>query len=172
MSIWKETAEALGSLYHLGGRSTLQLTPRHIKSTWKVGSWVMPFKLSLPVEGARWLYGKVKRGMRDDVKALADTLIAIFRNELGVELVVTEGYRTQAAQDQLYDQGRTRPGRIVTWTRTSKHTEGRAFDITVRDLSPDQVPRSVWYAIGEIGEALGLKWGGRWRQRDMPHFEL
>ncbi len=172
MSIWRETAQALGSLYHLGGRSTLQLTPQHIKSTWKVGSWVMPLKLSLPVEGAKWLYGKMKGGMREDVKALADSLVTIFRDELGVELVITEGYRTQTAQDKLYDQGRTNPGRIVTWTRSSKHTQGLAFDVTVRGFLPDQVPRQVWYAIGEIGEALGLKWGGRWRKKDMPHFEL
>ncbi len=132
----------------------------------------MPLKLSLPVEGAKWLYEKIRGGMNADVKARADSLVKIFRDELGVELVITEGYRTQTTQDKLYDQGRTRPGRIVTWTRTSRHTEGRAFDVTVRGLSPDQVPRQVWYAIGEIGEALGLKWGGRWRQRDMPHFEL
>ena len=30
----------------------------------------------------------------------------------------------------------------------------------------------IWHRIGEIGESLGLRWGGRWKQRDMGHFEL
>jgi hypothetical protein len=26
--------------------------------------------------------------------------------------------------------------------------------------------------IGRLGEHLGLTWGGRWRSRDLVHFEL
>jgi len=29
----------------------------------------------------------------------------------------------------------------------------------------------IWLRIGTIGEALGLRWGGRWTQKDMGHFE-
>ena len=29
----------------------------------------------------------------------------------------------------------------------------------------------VWQKLGAIGEALGLRWGGRWKQADMGHFE-
>jgi hypothetical protein len=29
----------------------------------------------------------------------------------------------------------------------------------------------VWGKLGAIGERLGLRWGGRWRQKDMGHFE-
>lgn len=29
-----------------------------------------------------------------------------------------------------------------------------------------------WKVMGEIGESLGLRWGGRWKQQDMGHFEL
>jgi len=177
MSIWKDTASALGSLYGLGGKPMMSRSvaeqKRLVSSTFRVGTWVMPLKLSLPIEGVKWLYKKVKGGMDPHVEALAKSLVGIFADEVGIELRITEGYRSQAAQDHLYDQGRTRPGRIVTWTRSSKHTTGRAFDVTVRGLLPDQVPRQLWYAIGEVGEALGLKWGGRWRgKKDMPHFEL
>jgi len=173
MSIWKDTAAALGSLYHIGGRSTLDLQTKHITSTAKVAAWVAPLRFSLPVEGAKWLYKKFKGGLQKDVEEAAKAMLTVFRQELGIELVITDGYRSQAEQNKLYSQGRTSPGRIVTWTRTSKHTEGRAFDVTVKGLNPDQVPRQVWYAIGEVGEALGLKWGGRWRgKKDMPHFEV
>jgi len=172
MSIWKDTAAALGSLYHLGGRSTLDLQKKHITSTAKVAAWVAPLRFSLPAEAAQWVYKKLKGGMQKDVEEASQALLTVFREELGIELVITAGYRSQAEQDKLYDQGRTRPGPVVTWSRTSKHTQGRAFDITVKGLTPNQVPRPVWYAIGEVGEAIGLKWGGRWRgKKDMPHFE-
>lgn len=44
------------------------------------------------------------------------------------------GARTQTDQDNLYAQGRTKPGPIVTWTRTSHHIiqkdgYGHAVDI-------------------------------------------
>ncbi|WP_141316419.1 M15 family metallopeptidase, partial [Lysinibacillus sphaericus] len=37
-------------------------------------------------------------------------------------IFVTETYRSQARQNYLYTQGRTRPGKIVTWTLKSNHT--------------------------------------------------
>lgn len=29
----------------------------------------------------------------------------------------------------------------------------------------------TWLVIGSIGESLGLRWGGRWRQQDLGHLE-
>ena len=49
----------------------------------------------------------------------------------GIDIFVTEYHRSQERQDYLYEQGRTRPGNIVTWTRNSNHTSGYAWDITV-----------------------------------------
>lgn len=46
----------------------------------------------------------------------------------GVHLNVVETQRSQARQDSLYQQGRTRPGPRVTWTTTSRHLPGRAID--------------------------------------------
>lgn len=48
---------------------------------------------------------------------------------LGLEFQITESFRSQKRQDQLYSQGRTKPGNIVTWTRRSKHTERVAMDL-------------------------------------------
>lgn len=44
---------------------------------------------------------------------------------------VVETSRTQARQDDLWAQGRTKPGQVVTWTRQSRHLVGRAADLTV-----------------------------------------
>ncbi|MDM5350262.1 M15 family metallopeptidase [Lysinibacillus sphaericus] len=48
-----------------------------------------------------------------------------------VDIFITETYRSQARQNYLYEQGRTRPGQVVTWTRNSNHTSRRAWDIAV-----------------------------------------
>jgi len=70
--------------------------------------------------------------------------------------------------------------RGVSWTLHSKHLDGLAIDICpylVYDLhGPDklewQTEDPVWQRLGAIGERLGLRWGGRWTQKDMGHFEL
>jgi hypothetical protein len=48
-------------------------------------------------------------------------------HKLGVNLA--SGGRTQAEQNHLYGQGRTRPGNKVTWTKNSHHIGGNAMDI-------------------------------------------
>jgi peptidoglycan L-alanyl-D-glutamate endopeptidase CwlK len=39
------------------------------------------------------------------------------------------GMRTDEEQEEMFAQGRTKPGRIVTWTLNSYHKSGKAFDI-------------------------------------------
>lgn len=50
--------------------------------------------------------------------------------QLNLRFRIIEAYRTQKRQDQLYAQGRTTAGKIVTWTRNSMHTARLAVDIT------------------------------------------
>ena len=92
----------------------------------------------------------------------------------GLTFKVTSGNRTQAEQDALYAQGRTTPGAKVTWTRRSRHIGGRAIDITLFQGDRNPVWDSRHYdRAGQIGEELGLVWGGRWKRTpDRPHFEL
>jgi hypothetical protein len=67
----------------------------------------------------------------------------------------------------------------VSWTQHSKHLDGDAIDIcpySVYDAhGPDKLlwdaGDPIWAKVGAIGEALGLRWGGRWKQKDMGHFE-
>lgn len=49
--------------------------------------------------------------------------------KLNYQFRITEVYRTQERQNQLYAQGRTKPGPIVTWTKDSNHTKRLAADV-------------------------------------------
>lgn len=111
-----------------------------------------------------------------EVQDQCRTLIASCGNQ-GIVLVVTQTYRTWAEQAELYAQGRTKPGLIVTHAPPgySWHEFRRAFDVAIKtypgDLKPKDFYNGPWGHIGEIGELLGLEWGGRWKKPDRPHFE-
>lgn len=89
------------------------------------------------------------------------------------DIFITETFRSQARQNYLYEQGRTRPGSKVTWTLTSNHTSRRAWDIAVAP------PRNLYdistlSKVGAIAKKLGITWGGYWpsSRYDAPHFEI
>lgn len=96
---------------------------------------------------------------------------------LGFPMVVTAGLRTVEQQQALYAQGRTAPGRIVTYAdgvrKPSHHQSGRAVDcVFLVDGKPSWAEGHPWAAYGACAEAVGLTWGGRWKMRDLPHVEL
>lgn len=107
--------------------------------------------------------------------------------EAGIPVSIIFTGRTVAEQAALYAQGRTAPGKIVTWTLDSLHVmkppdfKSRAIDIApweeFRLHGPDRLAWNAadpaWQRIGEIGEKLGLKWGVlRAGERiDLGHFE-
>jgi len=61
-----------------------------------------------------------------------------------------------------------------TWTLDSKHIRGLAIDLVpVKDGKFWwSAPTNVWERMGKIGESQGLLWGGRWKNKDTPHFEV
>lgn len=74
----------------------------------------------------------------------------------------------------LYDIGEVEARTICTNTLKSNHMSGRAADfVPVKNGKLWwNAPDAVWTIMGEIGEAHGLKWGGRWKElKDTPHFE-
>ena len=108
-------------------------------------------------------------------------LFATRMAETGIPFALTCTYRTQEEQYALYAQGRTKPGPKVTWTLKSKHIDRKAFDIVILkdgraswdvkvDVNHDQIPD--YDEAGKIGELCGLKWGGRFKSPDRPHFEI
>lgn len=90
----------------------------------------------------------------------------------GVDIFITETYRSQARQNYLYEQGRTRAGKKVTWTKSSRHTSRLAWDIAV-NKPKDLYDVATIKKAGAIAKKLGITWGGNWKSSpDMPHFEV
>lgn len=86
--------------------------------------------------------------------------------EFGHRVELVEGYRDQARQDMLYAQGRTSPGPVVTWTRNSLHTAGRAADVLI-DGSYDNP--EAYERLAQVAREEGLRTLGA---RDAGHIEL
>jgi len=93
----------------------------------------------------------------------------------GLRPEIVDARRSQEKQDALYEQGRTKPGQIVTWTRESMHTNGLAVDIAQLDENGNidwNAPEEFWSRMGQIGKSLGMKWGGDFKNKDRPHFQF
>ena len=92
----------------------------------------------------------------------------------GLNFKITSGTRTFAEQAKIYAQGRTAPGKIVTRAKpgSSWHNFGVAYDITLFSGKNPVWESPKYTRAGEIGEELGLRWGGRFKSLvDRPHFE-
>ncbi len=115
-------------------------------------------------------------GLLPIVRPFARQLIAQANEELAPKTVkITSGYRTFSEQNELYEQGRSKPGKIVSNARGgySNHNFALAFDVTLFDEEGKPIWESALYKqIGRIGRGLGLIWGGDWNTPDEPHFEL
>ena len=96
----------------------------------------------------------------------------------GLIIKIGECYRTVAEQDELYAQGRTKPGNIVTNARgssySSQHQWGIAFDFFRNDGNGAYNESGNFFGkVGAIGKKLGLGWGGDWKSIvDKPHLYL
>lgn len=107
----------------------------------------------------------------------AQTAFYMFKQrcqENGLDFIVTETYRSQERQNYLYEQGRTRPGKVVTWTKNSRHTSRRAWDIVKRlpNGNVDYSDKTFYQKCGNVAKELNITWGGTWKQADTPHFEI
>ena len=108
-----------------------------------------------------------------------------------VAFKVIEGVRTPERQRKLYAQGRTTPGKVVTWTLKSNHFVnpltgfGHAVDLLPapydwQDLEPFNLMALAMFRAATI-ESVRIRWGADWDQdgvprekgeSDSPHFEL
>ena len=109
----------------------------------------------------------------NELTPLAQTACRLFMakcREAGLDIFITETYRPQSRQNELWEQGRTKPGKIVTWTMHSRHTSRRAWDIACNGHLLYDI--EILNKAGEIGKSLGITWGGDWKDPDKPHFEI
>lgn len=97
---------------------------------------------------------------------------------------ISQGLRTKKEQDDLYAQGRTKPGKKVTNAKfgQSFHCYGLAVDIVLilndkeaswdinKDWDNDK--KADWIECVEVFTKYGWSWGGNWKTlKDYPHFE-
>lgn len=105
----------------------------------------------------------------------AEALIKVMAGH-GYFIDITSGFRGEKEQNDLYAQGRTKPGKIVTnakWGQ-SAHNFRSAFDVAFMvNGKPSWDDSHPWDLLGKEGVKLGLEWGGNWKTfTDRPHFEL
>ena len=109
-------------------------------------------------------------------------------NGQGLSVDVFSDFRSMDEQQRLYNLGRTvkNPdgatdklpmGNIVTEAKPGQswHNWGLAVDIVFKiNRNWDWGIRNNWDRLGQLGENLGLVWGGHFPPRliDKPHFEL
>lgn len=116
------------------------------------------------------------KNMHPVLQDLANKFVEACKTK-GVNVAITQGFRSIAYQNGLYAQGRTAPGNRVTNCPggQSPHNYGLAFDFCVIGANgkPDWSTKNKnWSIAGVIGESLGLEWGGRWTQFvDLPHLQ-
>lgn len=98
----------------------------------------------------------------------------------GIQIRVVQGFRTFKQQADLYAQGRTTPGHIVTDAPPGYgyHEYGTAIDCVpgIRGSTlwqPNWNIESPDYpTMVRVGTGLGLVSGSTWKLRDWPHFQL
>lgn len=91
--------------------------------------------------------------------------------------------RTFAEQGELYAQGRTKAGKIVTNAKggMSYHNYGLALDIVLiidgkvaswdEKTDFDKDGKADWKEVVSIFKQHGWEWGGDWGFKDAPHFQ-
>ncbi len=140
-------------------------------------------------------------GLHRDIESMADAAREKARSFVaaldaaGVKYYILETVRTLNVQKAYYSQGRApiektnqlrreaglweigpdENKKVITWTLQSRHLSGLAIDIAPLNDAGHidwNAPFETWEKIGTIGESCGFSWGGRWKERDLPHFEV
>lgn len=137
---------------------------------------------------------KLSQRSLNNLKGVHPNLIKLITEAIKdtpVDFTVVAGVRTQAEQQALYAQGRTKPGKIVTNAdgvrNKSNHQPkadgyGHAVDlypfyngsVQVNDPQVLAKLKIISLHIKSKASLLGIpvQWGGDWKFVDPPHFEL
>jgi hypothetical protein len=158
----KNSKELMGS-YVILSTPTL-----HVTVSWHLRKKCPPWNNPLTQTNINTLEAKVKMAATKFIKRVND--------ELCIKLKVVSGKRTNAEQDELYAQGRTKPGPIVTNAKggESNHNSGTAIDVyMVKEDGSLDIEGIVPQEVVDIASQEGFEWGGNWSKlKDYPHFEI
>lgn len=127
---------------------------------------------------------KQPNGLNPIVSDRSEQLIQMARKK-GINIVITDDFRSFEEQDRLYAKGRTAEGEIITYAKggESYHNYGLAIDFAL--LNKKQQPiwdmtydgngngKSDWLEVVDIAKELGFEWGGDWIDfKDYPHLQM
>lgn len=109
--------------------------------------------------------------LQESVRPLAQNLLRLAADQ-GIQLKIVSAYRSPAQQQALLDSGKgvTNAGALLSY-----HNHRLAFDVVPTEYIslPDWNPAGpLWPKVGAIGKSVGLEWGGDWKNKDLPHFQL
>ena len=110
--------------------------------------------------------------LRSDVAVNCRTLLELCRQQ-GLNVLIAQTKRDNEYQSELYAQGRTKPGSIVTNSKTTTfHGAGLAFDFC-KNVKGHEYDDPVFFEdVAAVAKAMGFSWGGDWKSfPDKPHLQ-
>ena len=110
------------------------------------------------------------------VKTKCEAFIASCAKQ-GIDVLITSTYRDAESQNALYAQGRTVAGNKVTNAKAGQswHNWRCAFDfVPIINGKAQWDNKALFTQCGEIAEACGLEWAGRWKGKmiEMAHCQF
>lgn len=127
---------------------------------------------------------KAPVSLNPTVEAKTNQLIQLAADK-GIRMFITDGFRSSQDQDQLYAQGRTTDGSVVTNARggESYHNYGLAVDFALKNDRGEAIwdmeydgngnGQADWMEVVDLAKDLGFDWGGDWLGfKDYPHLQM
>lgn len=110
--------------------------------------------------------------LRPDVRVNVESLLNLCKN-IGLNVLVTQTKRDNEYQAYLYTQGRTRPGKIVTNSKTTTfHGAGLAIDFCQNIKGFEYADAGFFQNVAVLAKHIGFSWGGDWKDFvDRPHLQ-
>lgn len=111
------------------------------------------------------------KDLRPDVAGACDIFVKVCKLR-GLNVLITQTLRDNEYQAALYAQGRTKPGAIVTNSKTVTYHSGLAFDICKNVKGHEYDDPDFFKKCAAIAKSMGFSWGGDWKSfPDRPHFQ-
>lgn len=104
--------------------------------------------------------------------------MAIQRTKQDFGILKKGGIRTHKEQAEMYAQGRTKPGKVITWTLNSSHIAGNAVDLVAfhngKPTWEDKYYKEIEIAMKSVIKDynLPIDWGFDLWGKDKPHWQI